>query len=196
MQVGTCHSPDSKYLKAEKGPTRLHSLKCKLSIKVCEALLSPPASPLWALYPVIPPPHLIYVSLLCAPVIPRISLRALIILYVITYLIIHFLHHQTLSLTIAEFCLSCLLASMSMERTRCLRNKWINKLFWHVCMWRQGWGLSCFSSNTSKDGWPLQFSSRQLNLTNTYYWVFIMLYWACHRVGEDKASALKTTALN
>lgn len=97
MQVGTCHSPASKYLKAEKGPTRLHSLKCKLSIKVCEALLSPPASPLWALYPVIPPPHLIYVSLLCAPVIPRISLRALIILYVITYLIIHFLHLQTLT---------------------------------------------------------------------------------------------------
>ena len=70
-------------------------------------------------------------------------------------------------------------------------NKWINELFWHVWLWRQRWGLLCFSSNTSEDGWLVQFSSRQLNLTNSYYWVFIMLYWACHRVREDKASALK-----
>lgn len=63
-------------------------------------------------------------------------------------------------------------------------------------MWGWGWGLSCFLSNTSEDGWPIQFSSRQLNLANSYYWVFIMLYWACHKVGEDKASALKDYCLN
>lgn len=40
-------------------------------------------------------------------------------------------------------------------------------------------------------GWPIQFSSRQLSLANSYYWAFIMLYWACHKVGEDKAFALR-----
>lgn len=67
----------------------------------------------------------------------------------------------------------------------------MKELLWPVWMCKQGWGLLWFSSKTSKDGWPIQFSSRQLSLANSYYWVFIMLYWACHKVGEDKASALK-----
>lgn len=58
-------------------------------------------------------------------------------------------------------------------------------------MSRQWGGRLCLSSNSSEDGWPIQFTSRRLNLINSYYCIFIMLYWAWHKVGEDKTSALE-----
>ena len=57
--------------------------------------------------------------------------------------------------------------------------------------WITGFNEPLAGVETSEDGWPVQFSSRQLNLTNSYYWVFIMLYWACHRSWRRQASALK-----
>lgn len=104
---------------------------------------------------------------------------ALFLLYVITSLIIHFLHHCDSKLHDSRTLAVLLIMEHSHGKHWWPVNKW---LFQHVWFWGWGWRLSCFSQVIPvRMAGQVQFSSRQLNLTNSYYWVFIMLYWACHR---------------
>lgn len=130
--------PSLKKFKSIKIPTDCHLQESKLFIKTWRPFLAlqPHLCGPCTLWPpaTMPPPLYLGLPTMCSYSPSCFPLTTLIELYIITCLIIRFLHHQTLSFMIAGPCLSCLLSSIPMASTQLISDEQMNKWIILACV--------------------------------------------------------------